>query len=326
MNTLKKIFVLALIVSVLLLALPQQALAASPGLVVLGPTYTLESGDVLDDNLFILGGTASLEVDSVVKGNVILLGGNLSVAGVIEGNLTAAGGVIYIQDTATVEGDFSSLGAQIEREQGAEIWGDINSERDIPFNIVPGNWQNTFMMPATMTPILDLGWFSLRVVLWGLLGLLVVMFLPVPTERVARAITGQPLVAGGLGLATGIILPILLMVLVLTICLIPFTVIGFLLLALAWVFGFIAVGLELGKRFGRIFNREWQPALAAGLGTFLLALLLNGMGAVIPCLGWIPQLIVGALGLGGVLLTRFGTQEYINEKAVLEPIEPPPAA
>jgi hypothetical protein len=326
MNTLKKFLVLVVIISVLLLALPRQALAAPPGKLVMGGTYTLESGEVLDDNLMVMGGYVQLEENSLVMGDVVLLGGTLNVAGTINGDLTVAGGVVYLQSTSTVEGDFSSLGTEVERDQDAIITGEILSERNIPFNIMPGTWRSAMMVPASVSPILDLGWFSLRVVLWGLLALLVVMFLPTQTERVARAINGQPWVAGGLGLATGIILPLLLLVLVLTICLIPFTVIGFLLLGIAWAYGVIAVGMELGKRFGKLFKQEWQPALAAGVGTFLLALLLNGLGTVLPCLGWLPQLLVGAVGLGGVLLTRFGTQEYINEKAVLEPIEPPPAA
>ena len=325
MNTIKKILYLMVIVSVVLLALPNPALAAPSGKVILGDSYTLESGEVLNEDLLILGGSVRLEEGSTVNGDIMLMGGTLWVAGTIDGDLTVAGGSVSLRDSALVTGSFSSMGADVERNQSAEIEGETFTDQDLPFNIVPGTWQNSMMMPSGVRPFLDLGWFFLRVVLWGLLAMLVVMFLPTQTERIIRAVNSQPWVAGGLGIATGLILPILLVVLALTICLIPFSLIGFLVLGAAWALGLVALGQELGKRFGRIFKQEWHPALAAGVGTFLLTLILNGLNAVLPCLGWIPSVLVGALGLGGVMLTRFGMQEYPNEPAAVEAIEPVPA-
>jgi hypothetical protein len=324
MNIAKKIFTLIIILSVVLLALPRQALAAPQAKVIMGDSYTLSSGEVLNEDLLVLGGTVRLEDGSTVNGSVMLMGGQLWAAGRINGDLTAAGGMVSLQASAVVTGDFSTLGAQVERNQDAVIEGETLTNQDLPFGFVPGAWQDTFMMPNGVTPILDLGWFFLRVVLWGLLAMLVVMFLQAPTERVARAINNQPLVAGGLGIATGLILPIVLVVLAITICLIPISVLGFLVLGAAWAYGLVALGLELGKRFGSIFKQEWHAALAAGVGTFLLMLILNGLSAVLPCVGWIPQVLAGALGLGGVMLTRFGTQEYPDQPAAVGAIEPSP--
>jgi hypothetical protein len=328
MNILKKTLFVVTIVTVLLLALPQQALAASPGKVVLGDTFTLESGEVLNEDLLILGGTVRLEEGSTVNGNVMVMGGNLFASGFIRGDVTVVGGNVSFQNSATVTGNLSSLGGQVQRDQDVQIQGDTFNNQNIPFGIMPGNWRNDFVFPAAAAsyPVLDLGWFLLRVVLWGLVSMLIVMFLPSQTERVARAVTSQPLVAGGLGIATGLILPIVLVVLAITICLLPISLIGFLALFLAWAYGLIAMGFELGKRFGRVFKQEWHPALAAGVGTFLLTLMLNGVSAVLPCLGWVPQVLVGALGLGAVLLTRAGTKDYPYETAAIEPVEVPPAS
>ena len=52
-----------------------------------------------------------------------------------------------------------------------------------------------------------------------------------------------------------------------------------------------------------------EPAPAAGLGTLLVWAVANGI-AFIPCVGWLAPLVVGAVGLGGVLLTRFGRKDY----------------
>lgn len=324
MSLIKKMLSLFIIVSVMLLALPDIALAAPPGKVILGDTYTLKSGEVLDEDLLILGGNVRLEEGSRVNGDVVLMGGNLWVAGTISGNLAVIGGIALLQDSAVIMGDFSAMGAQVERHHNAEIQGETFTNQDIPFNIVPGTWQSMMRMPVGATPILDIGWIFLRVILWGLLAMLIVMFLPSQTERIAKAVTSQPWVAGGLGIATALVLPILLIVLILTICLIPISIIGFLVLIVAWAYGLVGLGLELGKRFGQVFKQEWHPALAAGVGTFLLTLVLNGLSAILPCLGWIPQLIAGALGLGGVLLTRFGMQDYPNEPIGVEAIETVP--
>jgi hypothetical protein len=81
-------------------------------------------------------------------------------------------------------------------------------------------------------------------------------------------------------------------------------------LVVAWVFGRIAIGLEIGLRIAKTFDREWPVPLAAGVGTFGLALVVDGMGTFIQCVGWLIPILVGLFGLGGVILTRFGTQAY----------------
>lgn len=323
MKTRRIILGLFLIVLAMLFVLPKQALAAPSGKLVLGGTYTLQSGETLYEDLVVLGGYVRLEADSVVNGDVAIMGGTLFAAGIINGDLITAGGAIYLQDSATVKGDFTSLGAQVERNQGAEILGEIFSEQDVPVSILPDTWQSTRIMPYGIHSSFSLGWFILRIVLWGLLAMLIVMFLPDHAERVTKAVRSQPLIATGLGIATVLILPILLVILAITICLLPVSLIGFLGLVVAWAFGVIALGLEVGRRFGRILNQNWQPALAAGVGTFLLALALDGFNAIVPCLGWLPQFLAGALGLGAVMLTRFGTQEYSSDQPATEIVEPP---
>lgn len=322
MNKIKKTAVLFIIIFTLLLMVPGQALAASASKLVLGDTFTLGNGEVLDEDLVILGGNVRLEEGSRVTGDIVLLGGNLWVDGTIDGDLVVAGGIVSLQDGAVITGDFSSMGAQVDRNQNAVIEGEIYTNQDIPIDFFPGNWQGTMTMQPGVPGYFNMGWFLMRVVLWGLLAMLLVMFLPTQTERISKAITSQALVAGGLGLGTILIVPIVLIILMITICLIPVSLIGFLVLAAGWAYGMVALGLTLGRRFGRIFNKDWDPALAAGVGTFLLVLFLNGLNAMSVCLSIFPQLIAGAVGLGSVLLTRFGTQDYPEQQLAVEVIEP----
>ena len=83
-----------------------------------------------------------------------------------------------------------------------------------------------------------------------------------------------------------------------------------LLLALAWAFGLVSLGYMVGKRMQEMTRQEWAPAVAAGLGTFLLVLVINGMRSLIPCIFWVVPAATGMVGLGAVILTRFGTQTY----------------
>ncbi len=60
-------------------------------------------------------------------------------------------------------------------------------------------------------------------------------------------------------------------------------------------------------------KQEWTTTLQTALGAFSMAFLLGllslGLWGVIGGLLWT---LTGAIGLGAVLLTRFGTQQYVS--------------
>ena len=140
------------------------------------------------------------------------------------------------------------------------------------------------------------------------LGALVVVFLPSQARRVSETAQKSALPSLGVGCLTVVVsLPlfVLLLVLVITIpaaILLPFA------MTLAWLFGWIALGWLIGdKVLQAVQARESLrvPMVAVALGVLLLALL----GAV-PLIGWLIGLGVGLIGLGAVILTRFGTHPY----------------
>ena len=119
------------------------------------------------------------------------------------------------------------------------------------------------------------------------------------------------------------------MIVVLPLCiLLAITIIGLpvsFLLAVAFVvalvFGWIAVGVEVGHRMSEAFNWEIAPAASAGIGTLAVSFVIGGIGQI-PCIGWLAPLLVGAAGLGAVILTRFGSREYVPASASAE-LAPP---
>lgn len=304
------IFILTLLAA--LFAWPISAQAEEPGAgsaqLVVGGSFTLEQGEALDEDLTILGGNVTLESGSEVEGNIQLLGGRLEINGTVEGDIVAAGGYIALGEEAVVKGDVVMAGAFMDRAPGAEITGEITTADENPFNQVrldrlwaPMGWW--------MQSLWNVLWFVFLAFALAALAVLLMMFFAPHTERVARVLVAQPVVAGGLGFLTLFVAPFVLVLLVITICLIPVAFVSVLLLGLMITFGWIALGLEVGNRLAATLNQSWSAPIAAGVGTFA-TVLLAGMLNTIPCIGWVFTLIPSSLALGSVLLTRFGTQEY----------------
>lgn len=302
----------AIILAVMLLGLlPITAYAASPSDVVIGNTYTLSSGQTLKNNLFIVGGTVNLMSGSTIYGNVYLLGGSLSAAGTVNGEITVVGGTLSLANTFILNGDLNTAGASVNRDPGAQINGQIRTGENIQYIVLPGG-VHLPNLSRSFDPLFRVAGFFLRLFLWALLALVVALILPAHLGRISQTALMQPLISGGLGLLTVIIVPIILVLMAITICLIPVSLLGIVALVLTWAFGLIAIGFEVGKRISAMFKQQWHPAIMAGIGTLILMTVLNGLEAIVPCVGWIPKAAVSLLGLGAVLLTQFGMKTYVS--------------
>lgn len=329
----KLVLVFVLLVA---LALPGSALAKglSEDKIVLGDTFTLESGEMLDGNLLIIGGAVTLEKDSRVNGDVLLIGGALDAAGAIDGNVLGIGGAITLGESASIAGDLTTMAASLQQSEGARVAGDVITGLQGPFHFsLPGFITTPDMSNVTVNffPLWDWVWFFFRTFLWAALAVLVAMFLPRPIQNSAKAALEQPILSGGVGLLTTVVVPLLLVGIGITIILIPISLAGFLALALAWFLGRVALGVEVGRRIAPLFKQDWALPVCAGVGTFTLTFVVDAVAKIIPCIGWLFAVLVGVLGLGAVALTRFGTQPYISGNGYdatppLRPIESPSTA
>jgi len=313
---------------------------------ILGGSYVLNSDEVLNGDLVVLGGVASLEEGSLVQGDVILMGGTISINGTVEGDVNALGGLVTLGNAAHVEGNLNSIAAQMNQEEGAQVDGEVITADSELFSIItPGSlqipsWEGA--PPVTLpldvrspelgirlNPLWDGLWWLLRSFIWATLAVLVALFAPKSISRAAEAAVQNPVTAGGLGCLTILISPLILIVLAITICGIPFSLIGALILWLAWVFGVIVLGAETGKRLAEILKVDWAAPVAAGIGVFGLTLVMNGIDLIVPCVGWLAPVLVGTIGFGAVLMTRFGTQPIeshpkgeVDPPAPMLPLEP----
>ncbi|MBA4380229.1 MAG: hypothetical protein C0393_06075, partial [Anaerolinea sp.] len=303
----------------LLLALifaPIQSASAkglADGKVIFGDTYTLKSGETLNGDLVVFGGSANIETGAKVEGDAVVIGGSLVVNGEVAGDVAVVGGAVTLGAEAHVRGNLSTVGAMLTRTEGSQVDGEI-------FNTAT-SWQDrengaqTPQPTPTVPPSVQLNfqpfWSVVNAIgqalALGILAMLVMLFMAPHTQRVGQAIVGQPVIAGTLGLLTVVLAPLALVLLIITILLIPVALVAVIALALAAVFGWIAIGLEIGERFTAAIKQQWHPSLAAGLGTFLLALVANIIG-LIACVGWLAPFLVTMLGIGGVIMTRFGAR------------------
>ncbi len=354
MKTLHKLFTLFLL-SWLLLLPTGAALAKGPqeGKVIFGDDFTLAAGETLDGDLAVFGGDVSIEEGAIVNGSMAVIGGDATVAaeaeingdlaliggdmqveGSVNGDVAIIGGQLLLGETALIDGDIATMGGQLEQAPGATITGDVVDNPSPSINIPdspnspdvpgmlnvpglpgsPGAWMN-----FDVNPFWEFGSVFVQALGVGLVGTLAALFLLPQLERVGQAITGQPLIAGSFGLLMVTVGPLALVLVGITILLFPLTILGFLALVLAWLFGLIAIGLEVGERFTRAVNQTWAPPLTAGFGSFLL-MLVTGFIGLIPCVGWLAPFLVGLLGLGATALTVFGTRPYPRVVA------PPPTA
>lgn len=318
----KRRLTFAALVLILAFILPVSAFAGGhqQGRVIFGGTYTLDSGEVLHGDLAIVGGIALLEAGSTVQGDVVLVGGNLEADGEITGGLYVLGGNAVLGPDAVVRGDLGNLGGNISagaaRIEGDRItWDELVLTPDFDWD-----WSRTWQpfsrfRFSTEGRVLRYLFTSFVLAALAVLGMI---FFPNPIKRVSDTVMSQPVATGGVGLLTVIVAPVVLVVLAITICLAPLSIITLMVMIAAGVFGWIAIGLEVGRRLADALEQDFQPVVEAGLGTLILTLVVNGVG-FIPCIGWMAGFLVVIFGLGGVILSRFGTFDYASGAALSAP-------
>jgi len=332
MKTNLKVFLIAvLLVGLLVPGHNVAALGLGGSQVIFGNNFTLKSGETLQGDLVVFGGSVTIEQDAHVTGNIVLFGGSLSVAGEIDGDTLLVGGTASLEASAVLKGNLETVGGSLQRDSHAIVQGEINHFTSPPsFSLNGTNTSNPQVNPPAggsfpqvinksinLHPFSDIAWIFLQSLGWAALAALVLLFFERQTRRVSLAVLHQPWIGGSMGLLTLFAVAVAAVILTITIILIPVALVVLVVVAFAIVFGWIAVGLEVGQRMASAFHQHWAIPLAAALGTFVLNFVANVI-ALVPCIGWLVPFIVGLLGLGAVVLSRFGTQDYPELGAVIQ--------
>ncbi len=299
------------------LSLPVLADDGQGQVVYPGGSLVVESGDVVRDDVVALGGSLDVREGGRVDGDVTLLGGSAKVDGQVDGNLVVIGGSLDLGAHAVVDGDLVTLGGTTTKSAQATVRGqtteglrgrfpDIEIRRLVP---PPAQWTDPWRWGEGGSAGWFGRWLQVLVSTMGMmaLGLLLVSVLPKQTSLIVETVEQSPVVSFGVGLLTMIVLPMVLILLVVICIGIPIAVLLAMAAVAAGAYGWVAVGVASGQRLLVALRSPSGPALGAIVGVGLLSLF-----SAVPCLGWLLGLIAAAMGLGAVVLTRFGTLRYAH--------------
>jgi hypothetical protein len=290
-----------------------------------------------------VGGSIEVEEDERVNEAVVAVFGNVDVRGYVEEDVVAVLGSVRLGPRAVVRGSVTSVGGRIIQERGAEVRGDVNEVR-----LGTGAWHfgGAPWRPWSGHEMFS-SWFSLlgtllRIGLVMLLALIVAVVASGPTERISRRVAVDPWVSGFVGLLAQVLF---VPVLVLTVVFLAISIVGIPLLFLvpfalvALLFGVLMGFTGVARRVG-----EWAvgpykgPLVATMVGVAVIT-----AGAIVTRIVWlIPgpiaplafvlwmialfiEYIAWTIGLGALLLTRFGTRGPSAPPldAVPPPVPPP---
>jgi hypothetical protein len=258
--------------------------AESPSVVKIGSDLTVEEGTKVH--------------------NVLVIGGQITVEGTVENRVIDIGGSVVLGNTAVVGGNVFCLGGIIVRGRGAEVRGSVTeiNSNDISqavTNALSEEWEGWSWIFAIISMSIFLGLLIITVV--------TVLLLPKPVRLISDVIKEKPFkvtVWGLGGLVLIVPLAVLLAISVVGIVLIPLEMTIVLCTVLI---GFIAVSQLVGRKLFSILKRNDQSMMCETIWGLMILWLIGW----IPYVGWMVKVCAIVLGMGGVLLTRFGTNQHL---------------
>jgi cytoskeletal protein CcmA (bactofilin family) len=330
--------------------------------VVFGGNVTIHKGGEIDGDLVVFGGNT--EIDGTVTGDIGMIGGNIELGetAVVEGDIGLLGGEIERAEGAVVKGrvqDLSrwsfgddeafSIPPIVPSPSGeAEVEGESETGPVPPVPTVapvepvppvppirpvrgdhdPFDWANRVFdfFGYVIGNVVFL--VALAAVSW-----LVAAFMPEQMKVTGDTLAEAAPLSFGLGLLTAVLAAVIGPVLLITICLAFIPILGYILLGIAVLFGWIVIGQIIGERLLIATGQPYPNFVGSTvLGVMVLTLVANmPIIELVPCLGWILSalgallgIVVSLAGLGAVILTRFGTRPYPSPSSTF-PYGPSPA-
>ncbi len=339
------------ILVLLLLVVPISTAAAAP----LFDT-TVGENETVNNDVIVFDGDLELESGAVINGDVVIFNGDVRSEGTINGDLVIFNGDLEAVGNATVNGDCVLLNGDVEDDsvngirctniEGGALSGLVQAippavidpkaipdVADVPAvpeaptaPAVPDAPREIRQQSRRSNAGLDFVGVVSSTLLMGLIALAAGSLFPNHLQQVKSTAKSKPFASGAVGILTAIAVPALAAVLALIsavlviICigLLGFPIVLLMLLALvaAGIFGWIAIGTQLGER---LFNNGKQSlAMRAALGTMLLTFALGLLGMLLPWVEGLAAMAIGAVGLGAVTLTQFGRKPFPPQDEVVE--------
>lgn len=313
-------YALVLLTILVLCLIPTAAFAETETVPESAAAPTVSHGDVVH-----FTGDITIRSGEVVRGNVVAMSGDIDIAGKVYGNVTAMAGDITLRSGSTVTGNVTTMAGSIDREEGAQLGGQIVSRDEIrDFGGENYNYRYDFQ-PSP--------WHRFSRWLLSLLGLLAltaaaVAIFPEKTCSMKKSLEAEPARQLGIGFLGWIVLPVVLLALLITIIGIPVALLVVMCLPIIILIGFVIMALFAGQQLDKALTDRWprfadERALIQSLKGIVLIWIISS----IPFVGWIVWPLAALFGLGTALSTRFGTNRpWFNHKNNNDRPPGPPAA
>ncbi len=280
-----------------------------------GPAFSMSAdahvppGEVHHGELVAVFGDVVIE--GTVTGEVVVIMGSLHVSGTVDNDVVSVLSRVTLTETARIDGEFVNVGWSVKRAAGSRIDGEIvnvNFMNLIPFAGEDGGW------PALLRVLYLIKLAKLAALF--VVVLLVAALVPRRVSIVAAAIPARWGWSILVGLLTWALFVIACCVLAITLIGIPLAIaLGFVMLITKWL-GLAGIFFLAGQTIGRNVLHRDLPHISCVLGGFLAFALL----CLIPFLGTILTLGLNVVGIGMVILTRFGAEEpWGRGRAVASP-------
>jgi hypothetical protein len=249
--------------------------------------------------IFKIGEDVSIE-EGTRANHVLTINGQITVAGTVEGNVFALGDSVVLAKKAVVKGNVVTLGGVIVMGKGAEVHGtvtEINSSNisEVITHVLSDEWEGWSWVFAIFSLTI---FFSVLII-----AVLIVVLIPKPIQIISGAIQEETVkitLWGLLGMVLVMPLAVLLTISVIGIVLIPLEII---LVVSAMLLGFIAISQLLGRKLYALLKRPSQHILRETFWGLVVLWIIGWL----PYIGWMIKVLAMMMGLGAVIYTRFGT-------------------
>ncbi len=317
------------------------AILVPTGVVLADPAADRVVGgdDSIPGDVTIFDDDLDVEEGGEIEGNVVVWNGNATIAGTIRGDLVVMNGNLDLAETAVIRGDCVVMSGDLTGASEANI--NCTNVSGIVENLPPFVGELLNEVPdsvgtAPTPPVRNGSFFWLKLaqavgqtLLLGILAFVAASVLPQQMQRIQETVHTKPAASGTVGFLTAIAVPFLIVLLVPISVILTFVCVGILgfpiMIALALglfggaLFGWFVVGRMAGDYLASKFGMQLSQPATAAVGTMILTFIFGLLGAIPFIYGeGIVAFFAMCVGLGGVALTKFGTQDY-PRVAIVEP-------
>lgn len=265
-------------------------------------TIVVAAGETRD-NVISFGG--DVVIDGKVRKAVFVIGGSITVSGEVGDSVVGVGSAITIKATAVIKGDLVGLGGTVVKEPGFKIEGDAVyfKSSELTGKIFKEGLKGVFSV--SFWPII-LVFKLVNLFIWLIVGIVMAALFPRQITFAAGELRRHFWPTFGVGLLALICFTVfvtfaavLCLVLIGIPILLSLVVIG----VIVKIFGRIVLLFIFGESLAAAVNKHHISPLNA----VLLGLLVFGLIGFIPFLGFFFSSLLGILGWGIALRTKFGT-------------------